>query len=99
MDIKVERLKEGEGIDVDALEEDIEVWESRQLGASEEHARLVEHDISETSDLELVSIKMSQRVLKRLKQLAKAEGVEYQGFLREILCRYARENEHKLKRS
>jgi hypothetical protein len=80
-----------------------ELWETRQLGASPEHAirSSVEEDISlvEAMGLQLLTFRIQKPVVDQLRLLAKLEGIGYQPLMRKVLIRYVLENNHRLKRT
>lgn len=77
--------------------DDVELWESKKLGASVEHARLAspEDDQALDDDLGLapISLRLQKELVKKLKILAKQEGLGYQTYIRQILTRYVRQAE------
>ena len=86
--------------DIERFDKDNELWESRQLGASEEHAVAatpeMEKALDDATGLQLLSFRIQQSVVGQLKELAKVEGIGYQPLMRRILTNWVRENEHKL---
>ena len=86
--------------DIERFDKDNELWESRQLGASEEHAVAatpeMEKALDDATGLQLLSFRIQQSVVGQLKELAKVEGIGYQPLMRRILTNWGRENEHKL---
>ncbi len=74
---------------------DDELWESGQLGASEEHVRRVSREkskeIHETLGLQPVTVRLQKELIEDLKALAKKEGLGYQPLIRHILTRYIRD--------
>lgn len=75
--------------------ENTELWESKQLGASAEHAKRasVEDDKALDDDLGLapISLRLQKEVVAKLKTLAKQEGLGYQTYIRQVLTRHVRE--------
>lgn len=75
--------------------DDAELWESGQLGASEEHVRPVSpektREIQEALGLQPVTVRLQKELVDQLKVLAKQEGLGYQPLIRHILTRYVRE--------
>lgn len=73
---------------------DAELWESGQLGASEEHVRQVSSkktkEIHEALGLQPVTVRLQKELVDQLKVLAKKEGLGYQPLIRHILTRYLR---------
>lgn len=86
--------------DIERFDADSELWETRQLGASAEHAKPVSDEedkaIDDAMGLHLLSFRIQKTVIEQLKQLAKLEGIGYQPLMRQVLTKYVRENEHKL---
>jgi uncharacterized protein (DUF4415 family) len=72
--------------------DDTELWESRQLGASEEFVRVVSPEktkaIHESLGLQPVTIRLQKELVDELKALAKKEGLGYQPFIRHVLTKY-----------
>jgi predicted DNA binding CopG/RHH family protein len=75
--------------------EDVELWDTKQLGASAEHAKpaSAEDDKALDDDLGLapISLRLQKEVVAKLKTLAKQEGLGYQTYIRQILTRHVRE--------
>ena len=75
--------------------DDVELWETKQLGASADHAKLAspEDDRALDDDLGLapISLRLQKEVVAKLKTLAKQEGLGYQTYIRQILTRHVRE--------
>jgi len=86
--------------DIERFDEDSELWDSKKLGASEEHARPAseeqQHALDEATGLQLLSIRMPKVLIEQVKQLAKIEGIGYQPYMRKVITQHVRENEHKL---
>ena len=67
-------------------------WESGKLGESEEH--IEEADINllmaldEALELKPISIRLQQKLIHRLKLVAKYHGIGYQPMIRDILNRW-----------
>ncbi len=76
-------------------EDDTELWESKQLGASAEHARRVSPEKSKEIDdalgLQAISIRLQKELVEQLKELARQDGIGYQPYIRQLLTRHARE--------
>ncbi len=70
---------------------DIELWESRELGASLEHAQFVEDDEDQLLDkrlgLQSISIRLSKRMIDQYKMAAHVLGKGYQPLMRDALER------------
>jgi predicted DNA binding CopG/RHH family protein len=75
--------------------EDVELWETKQLGASAKHAKpaTAADDKALDDDLGLapISLRLQKDVVAKLKILAKQEGLGYQTYIRQILTRHVRE--------
>jgi predicted DNA binding CopG/RHH family protein len=73
-------------------------WETRELGASEEHVRKLSHEdeknIDDALNLQLVSIRLQKSLIEEFKNLAKSEGIGYQPFIRQVLTNYINKNRH-----
>jgi len=86
--------------DIARFDEDSELWDSRVLGASEDHAKPAPEEESKAIDsalgMRLLSIRLQYELIAQLKQLAKLEGIGYQPLMRQVLTRYVRENEHRI---
>lgn len=78
----------------DELDADNGLWESKQLGASMEHAKpaSVEDDKALDNDLGLapISLRLQKEVVAQLKLLAKQEGLGYQTYIRQLLTKHVR---------
>lgn len=79
---------------------DSELWDSKQLGASPEHARRASKEqqraLDEATGLQLCTFRIQKTIVEQLKQLAKIEGSGYQPLMRKVITQYVRENKHKL---
>ena len=97
-----ERPKIKISAEADQFDADSELWESKQLGASPEHAKRAapEHQkaLDEATGLQLCTFRIQKELVEQLKQLAKLEGIGYQPLMRKVITQYVRENEHKLER-
>lgn len=71
-------------------------WESRELGASPEHVRVVSEteasEIDDVMELQLISIRLQKQLIEDLKLIAKQEGIGYQPLIRQALTRFVRES-------
>ncbi len=76
--------------------DDAELWETKQLGASVEHAKpaSAEDDKALDDDLGLapISLRLQKDVVAKLKILANQEGLGYQTYIRQLLTRHVREH-------
>jgi predicted DNA binding CopG/RHH family protein len=86
--------------EIEQFDADTELWESRKLGASAKDAKPVSDDQEQVLDdalgLQLISVRIQKSLIEQLRGLAKLEGMDYQTFMRQVLTRYTKENEHKL---
>lgn len=86
--------------DLEKFDKDNELWDSKQLGASAEHAVPVSDEEDKALDdslgLQLLSFRIQKSVIEQLRGLAKLEGIGYQPLMRRILTAWVRENEHRL---
>jgi predicted DNA binding CopG/RHH family protein len=77
------------------VDDDAELWESKQLGASAEHARRVSSAESKQVDyalgLQAISIRLQKELVEQLKELARRDGIGYQPYIRQLLTRHVRE--------
>jgi predicted DNA binding CopG/RHH family protein len=90
--------------EIEALTADHERWDNRELGASEEHMRVLsdeeqaelDREIDEGLGLQHISIRLNRSLIEQLKQFAQLEGIGYQPLIRQVLTKYAKDNEYKL---
>lgn len=86
--------------EIEKFDQDNELWDSKQLGASAEYAEpATEEDdkgLDAATGLQLLSFRIHKPIIEQLKQLAKLEGLGYQPLMRKVLTEYVRENEHRL---
>lgn len=72
--------------------EESEKWDSRELGASVDHAQIASAEQSQavldSLDLQLISIRLQKGLIEDLKFIAKAHGIGYQPLVRDILHRF-----------
>ncbi len=77
-----------------------ELWESKKLGASAQHAKpnskQEDKNLDDSMGLQLLTIRVQKELIEQFKNLAKLEGIGYQPLMRQVLTRYARENEQRL---
>jgi ribosome recycling factor len=73
--------------------DNVELWESRELGASEDHVGAVSLDfnidIDDSLGLQAISIRLQKDLLKNLKSIAAYYDVGYQPMIRDLLNRFA----------
>ncbi len=71
--------------------ENVELWDSRELGASEEHVSTtnLNFEIDESLGLQAISIRLQKDLLKNLKSIASYYDVGYQPMIRDLLNRFA----------
>lgn len=71
-------------------------WDSRELGASPEHVRVVSEaeasEIDDVMELQLISIRLQKQLIEDLKLIAKQEGIGYQPLIRQALTRFVRDS-------
>jgi len=86
--------------EADQFDADNELWDSKQLGASPEHAKRASPEqqkaLDDATGLQLFTFRIQKPIIEQLKQLAKLDGTGYQPFMRKILTDYVHENAHKL---
>jgi predicted DNA binding CopG/RHH family protein len=77
-----------------------ELWETRQLGASSEHAVRTSAEADKALDdaigLQLLTFRIQKPVVDKLRRLATLEGIGYQPLMRQVLTKYVHDNEHRL---
>ncbi|MBX8470614.1 MULTISPECIES: hypothetical protein [unclassified Pseudomonas] len=71
--------------------DNVELWDNRELGASEEHVGAVNLnlEIDESLGLQAISIRLQKDLLKNLKSIASYYDVGYQPMIRDLLNRFA----------
>jgi hypothetical protein len=86
--------------EADQFDADNELWDSKQLGASPDHARRSSPEqqkaLDDATGLQLFTFRIQKTIIEQLKKLAKLDGMGYQPFMRKILTDYVHENAHKL---
>lgn len=90
-----------ENVERDLDSRDDEKWDSRELGADENHARLSSPERSAATDVAIddalgltpVTIRLQKELVQTLKMLARDQGLGYQPFVRQILTNYVKERE------
>lgn len=83
-------------LDPKTIFEDIEQWESEELGADEAHVQSVGMpsklkkllNKSQDRKMQLVSIRLPVELIDDLKEIGKVEGMGYQSLAREVLTRF-----------
>mgnify|MGYP006435635903 CR=1 FL=1 len=69
-----------------------EIWDARELGASEEHAQVAsgidESTIDAALELHPISIRLQKSLVEDLKHIAKIHGLGYQPLIRQVLTRF-----------
>lgn len=62
-----------------------EIWEDRELGATEKHVRKVslerEQAFDEKTGLQIISIRLQRSLIDDLKELAGEDGLGYQPYI------------------
>ncbi len=85
---------------LDKLTADAELWETRQLGASAEHMKVLSDketkEIDDGLGLQLISMRLSKALIEQFKELSRLDGIGYQPLIRKVLTQYAKDNKHKL---
>lgn len=88
--------------EADKFDADNELWESKQLGSSMEHAKRADPEqqkaLDEATGLQLFTFRIHKHVIEQLKQLAKLEDMGYQPFMRRVITDYVQANAHKLEK-
>lgn len=73
--------------------DDTALWETKQLGASAEHAKQASAEDDKVLDDDLgltpISLRLQKGLVAKLKILAAEEGLGYQTYIRVILTRHA----------
>lgn len=78
--------------------EDVEQWESRQLGADEAYVKksaTTGEEIDAALGLKPISIRLQQGMIDDLKAIAALHGIGYQPMIKQILARFI-ESEQKM---
>ncbi len=83
--------------------DDVDLWDSKKLGADIRYAERAsaaeDKAVDDALALQAISIRLQKNLLKRLKALAKRDGIGYQPYIRQILTRHAREKRTTPKRA
>lgn len=78
-----------------------DVWDKRELGASEKHVRKAspnrEKALDERLGLQTISIRLQKNLIDSLKRLAGEDGIGYQPYVRQVLMRHVRHVDHERK--
>lgn len=71
--------------------DNVELWENRELGASEEHVKVVNTsaDLDDRLGLQAISIRLPKQLLISLKAIANHHQIGYQPMVRDLLNRFA----------
>jgi hypothetical protein len=84
----------------DKFYQDSEKWDSKELGASMDHAVKVtieEHEaITDALGLQLISIRLQKNLIEELKLIAKSHGIGYQPMIRDLLNRFVTAEKKKI---
>jgi predicted DNA binding CopG/RHH family protein len=83
-------------LDPNTVFEDVEKWESGELGSDEAHVQSVGMpqklkkllNKSQEKKMQLVSIRLPVELIDDLKNIGKCEGIGYQSLAREVLNRF-----------
>jgi predicted DNA binding CopG/RHH family protein len=69
-----------------------DAWETRELGASLEHAQVSSaersHALDDALGMQAISIRLPKQLIDQYKMIAQYHGVGYQPLMRDILARY-----------
>jgi predicted DNA binding CopG/RHH family protein len=83
--------------------DDVDLWDSRKLGAdiryAERTSEAEDKAVDDALGLQAISIRLQKSLVKQLKALAGRDGIGYQPYIRQILTRHARENRTASKRA
>jgi hypothetical protein len=78
--------------DYDEYLHDVELWETRQLGADPKYARRIspeqEKELDDALGLELISVRLNKELVAQIKALAKKSGIGHQPYIRQLLTRH-----------
>lgn len=70
-----------------------DLWDNRELGSSEEHAKVASPELHQALDdstgMQLVSIRLQKQLISNLKKIAECHGIAYQPMVRDLLNRFA----------
>lgn len=73
-------------------DQDIEKWESGELGASAEHVRVStdaeDQALDDALGMQLISIRLQKKLIADLKRIAGHYGIGYQPMVRDLLNRF-----------
>ncbi len=76
-----------------------EMWDNRELGASEKYVRKSsttrEKAVDHSLGLKTISIRLQKTLIDAIKDLAKDDGIGYQPYIRQILMRHVRREKAK----
>lgn len=76
--------------------DDVELWETKQLGADPKYARRVSREkaqeIDDSLGLQAISIRLQKELVEQIKELARQDGIGYQPYIRQLLTRHVRES-------
>jgi predicted DNA binding CopG/RHH family protein len=83
--------------------DDVELWDSKKLGAdiryAERASEAEDKAVDDALGLQAISIRLQKNLVKQLKTLAQRDGIGYQPYIRQVLTRHARENRTTAKRA
>jgi predicted DNA binding CopG/RHH family protein len=81
--------------EIEEEDDDTELWETRKLGASAEHAVSISEEedkaIDDSLGLQAITMRLQKELVEQLKLLAKKEGLGYQPYIRQLLTRHVRD--------
>lgn len=71
---------------------DADLWDKRELGASDEHVRRASPDemaeINKALTMQAISIRLQQDLISDLKEIASGYGIGYQPMIRDLLKKF-----------
>jgi len=71
-----------------------DLWDNRELGASEEHVRKAspqrKKELDDRLGLQTISIRLQKTLIEKLKDLAESDGIKYQPYVRQLLTKHVR---------
>jgi predicted DNA binding CopG/RHH family protein len=76
-----------------------EIWDDKELGASEKFVRKSSQErekaVDDSLGLHTISIRLQKTLIDDLKNLADDDGIGYQPYIRQVLTRHARQEKAK----
>lgn len=86
-----------QGLNQDNAVNSSDLWDNRELGASEDHAVKSDRDATladDKLDLQMISIRLQKGLIEDLKNIAEIQGLGYQPLMKRVLKRFV-DAEHK----